>query len=296
MDNAVHAILDVLVWAATCSPHNILAQRNSRFYCRKSQISEKGASMSFLKIENLSKRFGRWHAVNSVCLRIEQGEIVAVIGPNGAGKTTLFNLVSGRLKPDSGEVFFKGENITGLPAHKIVRKSIARSFQITNIYPNLTVYQNIRVPILSMRSLGRVFFKPLRSFREENREALEVVRKLGLEKEKDLLADLLSYGDRKKVEFGMAIAMRPSLLLLDEPTAGMNRVETEKTISLMREMAREFGLTLILTEHDMNVVFSLAQRIIVMHQGAILCEGTPDEIREDATVRKIYLGEENWLY
>ena len=252
--------------------------------------------MSFLKIDNLSKRFGRLLAVNDVSLEIEQGEIVSVIGPNGAGKTTLFNLISGRLKPDGGKVSFKGEDITGLPAHKIVRKSIARSFQIANIYPNLTVYRNIRIPILSMRSRSRIFFRPIGSFEEENREALEVVRKLGLEEVKDLMADLLSYGDRKKVEFGMAIAMKPSLLLLDEPTAGMNQAETAKTISLMREMAREFGLTLILTEHDMNVVFSLARRIIVMHQGMILCEGPPDQIRQDATVKKIYLGEENWLY
>jgi branched-chain amino acid transport system ATP-binding protein len=252
--------------------------------------------MSFLKIDNLSKRFGRLLAVNHVSLEIEQGEIVSVIGPNGAGKTTLFNLISGRIKPDGGKVFFRDEDITGLPAHKIVRKSIARSFQIANIYQNLTVYRNIRIPILSMKSRSRIFFRPIESFGEENREALEVVRKLGLEEVKDLMADLLSYGDRKKVEFGMAIAMKPSLLLLDEPTAGMNQVETAKTVSLMREMAREFGLTLILTEHDMNVVFSLAQRIIVMHQGMILCEGAPDQIRQDATVRKIYLGEENWLY
>lgn len=252
--------------------------------------------MSFLKIENLSKKFGRWLAVNGVHLEVHRGEIVAVIGPNGAGKTTLFNLISGRLKPDSGKVFFEGEDITGLPAHTIARKAIARSFQIANVYPNLSVYRNIRVPIMSMSSKSRVFFRPIAGFERENAEALEVVRKLGLEEQKDLAADLLSYGDRKKVEFGMAIAMKPSLLLLDEPTAGMNQVETTKTISLMREMAREFGLTLVLTEHDMNVVFSLAQRIVVMHQGAILCEGTPDEIRQDAMVKRIYLGEENWLY
>lgn len=252
--------------------------------------------MSFLKIDNLTKRFGRLLAVNDVSLEVQQGEIVSVIGPNGAGKSTLFNLISGRLKPDGGQVSFKGEDITGLPAHEIAKKSIARSFQIANIYPNLTVYQSIRVPILSMKSRSRIFFKPIGSFKEENNEALEVVRKLGLEDVQDLMADLLSYGDRKKLEFGMAIAMRPSLLLLDEPTAGMNRGETAKTVSLMREMSKEFGLTLLLTEHDMNVVFSLAQRIIVMHQGRILCEGSPEEIRQDAAVQKIYLGEEDWLY
>lgn len=252
--------------------------------------------MSFLKVDSLSKSFGGWLAVNSVSIEVQQGQIVSVIGPNGAGKTTLFNLISGRLKPDSGKVLFREEDITGLPPHKVVRKSISRSFQISNIYPNLTVYQNIRVPILAMRSKSRVFFRLLKSFREENQEALEVVRKLGLEDEKDVVADLLSYGDRRKLELGMAIAMKPTLLLLDEPTAGMNQVETRKAIALMREMTKEFGLTLVLTEHDMNVVFSLAERIIVMHQGSILCEGPPDEIREDATVRKIYLGEESWLY
>lgn len=252
--------------------------------------------MSFLKVNNLSKSFGGWLAVNSVSIEVEQGQIVSVIGPNGAGKTTLFNLISGRLKPDSGTVVFQEEDITGLPPHKVVRKSISRSFQISNIYPNLTVYQNIRVPILAMRWTSRVFYRLLKSFRKENQEALEVVRKLGLEDEKDVVADLLSYGDRRKLELGMAIAMKPTLLLLDEPTAGMNQGETRKAISLMRDMTKEFGLTLVLTEHDMNVVFSLAERIIVMHQGSILCEGSPAEIREDPTVRKIYLGEESWLY
>ncbi|MGA8830095.1 MAG: ABC transporter ATP-binding protein [Desulfomonilaceae bacterium] len=252
--------------------------------------------MSFLRIENLSKSFGRWRTVNDVNLEIRQGEIVSVIGPNGAGKTTLFNLISGRLKPDSGKVFFQGENVTGLPPHKIAKKSISRSFQISNIFANLTVYQNIRVPILAMRSKSPIFFRPLSSFGAENREALEVVEKLELKEQKDIVADLLSYGDRRKLEFGMAIAMKPKLLLLDEPTAGMNQIETEKTVSLLRKMATEFGLTLILTEHDMNVVFALADRILVMHQGSMLCEGPPEKIREDATVRSIYLGEEDWLY
>jgi branched-chain amino acid transport system ATP-binding protein len=252
--------------------------------------------MSFLRIENLSKNFGPWRAVDDVSLEVHQGEIVSVIGPNGAGKTTLFNLISGRLKPDSGKVLFQGEDITGLPPHKIAKKSISRSFQIANIFVNLTVYQNIRVPVLAMRSKSRIFYRHLRSFDAENREALEVVEKLELKEQKDIVADLLSYGDRRKLEFGMAVAMKPSLLLLDEPTAGMNQIETGKTVSLMRELATEFGLTLILTEHDMNVVFSLAERIVVMHQGAILCEGPPDMIREDPTVRRIYLGEEDWLY
>lgn len=246
-----------------------------------------------LRIDNLAKSFGQLRAVDGVNLQVEQGEIRCIIGPNGAGKTTLFNLITGLLKPDTGKVFFKDEDITGLPPHKIVRKSIGRSFQVSSIYPNLTVFQNIRVAILSNRSKSRIFFRPVSRFSDENDETADILQKMNLYEEKDMPSDALSHGDRKKLELGMVIAMKPDLLLLDEPTAGMNPTETESTISLIRNIARQLGLTLILTEHDMRVVFSLADKIAVMHYGKILCEGEPNEIRENETVRKIYLGEEN---
>jgi len=252
--------------------------------------------MSFLDIKDLSKSFGSWRAVNRVSLEVSQGEILAVIGPNGAGKTTLFNLISGRLRPDHGRVLFQDEDITEFPPHKIAKKGISRSFQVANVFANLTVLQNIRVPVLAARSKSRIFFRPVRYFSDENHEALGLTHRLGLGDKATMIADLLSYGDRRKLEFAMAVAMRPSLLLLDEPTAGMNQLETESTVSLMKELVTSFGLTLVLTEHDMKVVFSLAERIIVMHQGGILSEGTPETIRNDARVRSIYLGEEDWLY
>jgi branched-chain amino acid transport system ATP-binding protein len=246
-----------------------------------------------LRIDNLAKSFGQLRAVDGVNLKVEQGEIRCIIGPNGAGKTTLFNLITGRLKPDTGKVFFKDEDITGLPPHKVVRKSIGRSFQVSNIYPTLTVFQNIRVAILSNKFKSHIFFRPVSRFSDENDETADILQKMNLYEEKDMPSDALSHGDRKKLELGMVIAMKPDLLLLDEPTAGMNPIETESTISLIRDIARQLGLTLILTEHDMRVVFSLADKIAFMHYGKILCEGEPNEIRENETVRKIYLGEEN---
>jgi branched-chain amino acid transport system ATP-binding protein len=252
--------------------------------------------MTFFKVERISKSFGKLKAVDNVHFELAKGELVALIGPNGAGKTTLFNLITGRLKPDSGRVIFKDEEITGLPPHEIIRKSLGRSFQISNIYATLSVYQNIRIPILSIKGKGHIFFKPVGVFRDEHRKAIDIINKLGLEGEKDLSADVLSHGDRRKLEMGMTIATDPTLLLLDEPTAGMNPTETEKTISLIKALTDDLGLTLILTEHDMKVVFSLAKRIIVMHYGKVICDGPPERVKEDETVRKVYLGEEDWLY
>lgn len=248
--------------------------------------------MILLRIDNLAKSFGQLCAVDGVNLQVEQGEIKCIIGPNGAGKTTLFNLITGRLKCDKGKISFKGEDITGLPPHKIVSKFVSRSFQVSSIYSNLTVFQNIRVAILSRTHKSRIFFLPVSRFVHENDETMDILQMMNLHKEKDISADALSHGDRKKLEIGMVIAAKPSLLLLDEPTSGMNPIETESTINLIRDVAKRFGLTLMLTEHDMKVVFSLADRIAVMHYGKILCEGEPKEIRENETVKKIYLGEE----
>jgi len=248
--------------------------------------------MTLLRVNGLVKSFGQLRAVDDVDLQVEQGEIKCIIGPNGAGKTTLFNLITGLLKPDTGRVIFSDEDITGLPPHRIVSKSICRSFQVSNIYPNLTVFQNIRVALLSYRSKSRIFFIPVSRFSGENAEALDLLTKMNLHEQRGMPSDALSHGDRKKLELGMVIAMRPKVLLLDEPTAGMTPQETESTIGLIRDIAHELGLTLILTEHDMKVVFSLAHRIAVMHYGKILCEGRPDEIRANETVRKVYLGEE----
>ncbi len=252
--------------------------------------------MSFLRIENLCKSFGKLNAVDNLDLEVNQREVVALIGPNGAGKTTFFNIVTGLLKPDKGRILFRGEDITGLPPNKIVRKSVGRSFQISNVFKNLSVYKNVRIPVLARESKSFIFFWPVEALNTINKKTVEIIEKMGLKNLENQNADILSYGERRKLELGMAIAVKPMLLLLDEPTAGMNPMETENTMYLIKELSEKFGLTLIITEHDMKVVFSLAQRIVVMHHGKIVCQGAPEEIRENEMVRKIYLGEEDWLF
>ena len=252
--------------------------------------------MSFLRVENLCKSFGKLNAVDSLNLKVDQGEVVALIGPNGAGKTTFFNILTGLIKPDKGKVLFRGEDITGLPPNKIVKKSMGRSFQISNIFRNLSVYKNVRIPVSARESKSFIFFWPVEALRTINEKAIDIIEKMGLKNLENQNADILSYGERRKLELGMAIAVKPMLLLLDEPTAGMNPVETENTMYLIKELSERFGLTLIITEHDMKVVFSLAKRIVVMHHGKIVCQGTPKEIRENEMVRKIYLGDEDWLF
>jgi len=245
-------------------------------------------SMIF-EVQRLSKAFGGLMAVHDVNLGVKEGDIHAIIGPNGAGKTTFFNLVTGYLKPTTGMVTFKKENITKLPPHKICRKGIARSFQRVNIYPRLTAFENVQLAVLSKRGKTLNLFSP--SKKMARKETEEILDNVGLADQAGLLADSLSHGDKKRLELAITLGNDPELLLLDEPTAGMSSEETETTMLLVERLAKERNLTVLFTEHDMSVVFGISKIITVLHQGAVIAEGTHEEIKQNETVQKVYLGE-----
>ena len=246
----------------------------------------------FLQVENVSKAFGHFVAVNDVSLAIPEGEITALIGPNGAGKTTLYNMVSGRLKPTKGSVWFRGSDITGLPPDRISRLGISRSFQITNIFNELTVLENIQVALVARHNKGLNLWQVSARDKRLEDQGLELLARLGLESVARARAGTLSHGDKRRVELAIVLSTEPQLVLLDEPTAGMTPEETHAVVHLIRSLADSGPYTFFLTEHDMDVVFRLAQKICVMHRGELLAEGTPEEIRNDPNVRTAYLGEE----
>jgi branched-chain amino acid transport system ATP-binding protein len=248
--------------------------------------------MPILETKNLSKSFGALQAVSNVSLQMEEGSLTSVIGPNGAGKTTLFNLISGRYVPNSGAVLLKGENIAGLPPHVLVRKGMGRSFQITNIFPELTVLTNVCVALTASSGRSYDCLHALKSSREILGEASAIVESVGLSEYTEYRGSALSHGDRKLLEFAMVLAMKPIIMLLDEPTAGMNQEETNNTVRLIREISRERNITVLLTEHDIDLVFSISDRIAVLNQGRLIAEGTPAEIRANDLVKKAYLGED----
>jgi branched-chain amino acid transport system ATP-binding protein len=241
-----------------------------------------------LQVEHLQKSFADFKAVDGADLQVGPGDLVAVIGPNGAGKTTLFNLITGHLQPDMGRILFKGEDISHLPAHQVCRKGIARSFQIANIFPRLTVFRNVQVSVLSQKNLSRTLFRPAhRMVVEETRQILE---RVGLNDQQLALAGSLSHGDKRILEIAIALGNEPELLILDEPTAGMSPDETAATMALVQRLAREQGLTILFCEHDMDVVFNVATSIMVMQQGKTILQATPEEVRQNITVQEAYLG------
>ena len=242
-----------------------------------------------LEVRGLRKSFDGFLAVNDASVRVAKGQIAAIIGPNGAGKTTLFNLITGHLRPDSGAVVLEGRDITGLAPHDVCRLGMGRSFQRTNIFPKLTVFQNVQAAFLSHRGRGRDLWSRVDELYRQETEAL--LASLGLRERAGEISGFLSHGGQKQLELGIALASEPSLLLLDEPTAGMSVTETRETIRLVERIARERGLTLLFTEHDMEVVFSIAQKITVLHQGRIIADGPPADVRADPEVRRVYLGE-----
>jgi branched-chain amino acid transport system ATP-binding protein len=242
-----------------------------------------------LEVRDVRKTFDGFMAVAGVSLRVERGQIAAIIGPNGAGKTTFFNLVTGHLRPDTGTVVLDGRDVTGLAPHDVCRLGLGRSFQRTNIFPKLTVYENVQAAFLSHRGRGRNLWTRVENLYRDETQAL--LASLGLREHAEETSGFLSHGAQKQLELGIALASEPALLLLDEPTAGMSATETRETIRLIEGLARERNLTLLFTEHDMEVVFSIAQRIFVLHQGRVIAQGTPAEVRADAEVRRVYLGE-----
>ncbi|MCF8064437.1 MAG: ABC transporter ATP-binding protein [Desulfarculaceae bacterium] len=248
--------------------------------------------MSLLEVRTVSKSFGKLQAVSELELSIDEGEVRCIIGANGAGKTTLFNLISGRIQPDSGQVVFAGEEISGMRPPQIVRKGLSRSFQVSNYFPNLSVFQNVRIAVLSRMRKSRIFYWPVSRLRDVNQRVGELLENFNLLSLAEVTADKLSHGDRRKLEISLVVAQEPRMLLLDEPTAGMNSTETESTIRLIKDLVTRLGLTLLLTEHDMKVVFSLADKITFMHYGQVVCEGPPEEIKANQDVKEIYLGGE----
>ena len=242
-----------------------------------------------LEVRGLRKSFDGFLAVNDASVSVAKGQIAAIIGPNGAGKTTLFNLITGHLRPDSGAVVLEGRDITGLAPHDVCRLGMGRSFQRTNIFPKLTVFQNVQAAFLSHRGRGCDLWSRVDELYREETEGL--LASLGLGERAGEISGFLSHGGQKQLELGIALASEPSLLLLDEPTAGMSVTETRETIRLVERIARERGLTLLFTEHDMEVVFSIAQKITVLHQGRIIADGPPADVRADPEVRRVYLGE-----
>ena len=246
---------------------------------------------ALLATERLSKRFGDFVAVNGVTLALPAGRLTALIGPNGAGKTTFINLVTGALEPDGGAVYFRGEAITRLAVHRRIRKGLSRSFQIMNIFARLSVLENMLVPVLARRGRAGMPFRRVEREREALAEARALLGEIGLAGEEQLAARALSHGDQRLLELGIAIAAAPELCFLDEPSSGLTPVERARVLELIRRFSGERRTTFVIVEHDMDVVFSLAQWIVVMNRGEVLAEGPPAEIREHRAVREVYLGE-----
>ena len=240
-----------------------------------------------LRTEQVTRSFGSLMAVNRVTMTVRRGELRSIIGPNGAGKTTFFRLVSGEMAPSSGRVWFNGADITGLPQHRVSRLGIAKSYQITNIFPHLTVLENVRVAVQGYaRSFN--FWTRADGLAACRTRALEILDWVGLAKKAGHLATHLSHGEKRHLEIGIALASDPALLLLDEPTAGMSPEETDETMLLIRELAK--GRTVVLVEHKMKLVMRISDRITVLHQGQVLAEGAPEEIRNNEVVQRTYLG------
>jgi branched-chain amino acid transport system ATP-binding protein len=248
--------------------------------------------MNFLEIRNLTKEFGKLRAVNNVSFEVQKGSLVAIIGPNGAGKSTLFNLFTGYFAVSSGKVIFKDEEITNLPPYKILQKGISRSFQVSNIFPDLTAFENVRIGVLSHRRKSMKLLSLVDEMDEINEETLKTLKMVELSNENDTVANTLSHGDQKRLEIGIALTSEPALLLLDEPTAGMAPEETVNTVNLIKDISKKQNTTIVFTEHDLNVVFSIAERIIVLQQGIIIGDGTGEEIKGNKKVKEAYLGEE----
>ncbi len=244
--------------------------------------------MGFLKVEGAEKSFRGFKAVNDVDLTVEEGERRAVIGPNGAGKTTLFNLLTGLLRMDAGAVRLGDLDITGLPPHKIAAVGVARAFQITSIFGRLSVRRNVQIALMSASGTTSALWGS--GWSRKLPETASILDETGLADLAETPAGTLSHGDQRALELAIALALDPKLLILDEPTAGMAPEETSKALGLIRRVVAESGITLLFSEHDMEVVFDTADRVTVMTQGAVLAEGSPDEIRTNPQVQEVYLG------
>jgi branched-chain amino acid transport system ATP-binding protein len=241
-----------------------------------------------LELRAVRKHYGKTEIIRGASLQVRAGERVAIIGPNGAGKSTLFDLVSGRQRPSAGEILLAGERIDGLAPHEIYRRGLARSFQVSNVFPRLSVFENLRCAVLWSLGVRYAFWRLLSGLREANARAEEVMAQLRLDRRRHVLAMNLTYAEQRALEIGLAIAGGSRVLLLDEPTAGMSRGETRRFVQLIREVSE--GRTLLAVEHDMGVVFGLADRIAVLVYGEVIAFDTPESVRADPRVREAYLG------
>ena len=241
-----------------------------------------------LETKNLMKEFGKLLATNDVSLSVRPGDIHAIIGPNGAGKSTFFNLITGYHIPNSGTVLFKGKEITQLPPYRRCQLGITRSFQITSIYPKMTVYDSVLMALLSQQKKTLHFFSSAKNYFKE--EVWRILEDVGLADQALVTGDSISHGDKKRLELAVTLGTKPELLLLDEPTCGMSPEETDGIMAFIKKLVDEKGLTILFTEHDMGVVFGIARRISVLHQGSLIADGTPEEVRASDEVQKVYLG------
>lgn len=241
-----------------------------------------------LRLERVTKRFGGLTAVGAVSFESSVGERTVIIGPNGAGKTTLFGLISGDLRPTRGRVFLQGRDVTRLPPHRRAALGLGRTYQVTNLFPRLTVLENTLLAVAALRPVRYVPLRPLRSYTDLQGRARELLGPLGLWERREVPVHHLSHGEQRQVEVALAIASSPRVLLLDEPTSGLSAAETHVVVEFLRSLPRT--MTVVMIEHDMDVAFGLADRMIVMNQGEVVAEGTPEAVRANSRVREIYLG------
>jgi branched-chain amino acid transport system ATP-binding protein len=242
-----------------------------------------------LSVRNLSKAYGGVQAVRDVSFSVAPGEMVAIIGPNGAGKTTCFNMLNGQLAPDRGEIRLGDASLAGLPPHRVWRLGVGRTFQVTATFGSMSVRENVQTALLSHHGRNYSLWSPARAFFRQEADAL--LERVGMREQADRPCGVLAYGDLKRVELAIALANAPQFLLMDEPTAGMAPEERGALMELAAALARHDRIAVLFTEHDMSVVFGFASRIIVMHLGEIIAEGSPDEVRCDPRVREVYLGD-----
>ena len=244
--------------------------------------------MAIIEAVNIDKHFGGLMANQNVSFKVEEGAITSIIGPNGAGKTTLFNILTGYYKPDAGHVLFNGQDISGWPIHRIVNLGVARSFQILNIFDEISPLENVRLAVQSRKKRGHHFFRSARDFDDINQETTAVLEEIGLLDVRDLPTKNLSYGDKRVLEIGIALASTPKLLLMDEPSSGLPSSETERIKKFIKKISNR--LTVVVIEHDMDIVLGISDSIIVLHQGAVIAHGSPEEIKADDQVQEAYLG------
>lgn len=249
-------------------------------------------SGSLLEVRDLSKAFGTVVTAKNLNFTLARNVLTSVIGPNGAGKSTLINILTGFIRPDSGEIIFQGRDITNDPIDRRVRAGLCRSFQVANVFGHLSLFENIAIPVLAVSRKAQSFFRSVAKDKEVKREVDKVLQRIGLIDQSHVPASALSHGDRRLLEVGIALAAKPNLLFLDEPTAGMNPVERARILQNIRDLSQEGEVTFVIVEHDMDVVFSLSERVIVLYRGHIIGDGPPEQVKANPQVREVYLGEE----